>query len=176
MRVIAGEAKGKKLVAPAGTTTRPAAERLRESLFGMLGERVEDARVLDLFAGSGALGIEALSRGAREVTFVERDDAAIGAIRRNLTTTGYADRGRVVRADVSAYLRRAADEFDLVFCDPPYADVALLADLLAADDLRRVTRGALVVRTLRKHAPPAPPPWTVERERDVGEDLVRFLA
>jgi len=176
MRVIAGEAKSKRLVAPAGTATRPASDRLRESLFGMLGERCADARVLDLFAGSGALGIEALSRGAREATFVERDDAAIGAIRRNLAATGYVERARVVRADVAAYLRRATDGFDLVFADPPYADVALLAELLGGDDLRRLTHGVLVVRTLRKHAPPVPPRWTVERERDVGEDIVRFLS
>lgn len=176
MRVIAGEAKGRRLVAPAGTTTRPAQDRLRESIFGTLGERCEDAEVLDLYAGSGALGIEALSRGARAATFVDRDVAAVAAIRRNLETTKYADRSRVVREDAASFVRRSTASFDLVFCDPPYADVEALSALLAGDDLRRVTRGLLVVRSLRKHAPPVPAEWRVERERDVGEDVVRYLA
>ncbi len=175
MRVIAGEAKGKRLVAPRGLTTRPASDRLRESVFGTLGGAVDDARVLDLFAGSGALGIEALSRGSATAVFVEREPAAVRAIERNLASTGYADRGLVVRADVGAYLRATGEAFGLVFCDPPYADVELLALLLAGPDLRRVTRGVLVVRALRKHARGVPSHWTVRREHIVGEDLVRYL-
>ncbi len=176
MRVIAGEAKGKRLQAPRGATTRPASDRLRESIFGTLGDRCVDANVLDLFAGSGSMGIEALSRGAARATFVERDAAAVTAIRRNLDATGFAGRSRIARGDVASFLRVTTDRFDLVFCDPPYADVDLLAILLAGPDLRRVARGLLVVRTLRKHAPGVPEQWTAERERDVGEDLVRYLA
>ncbi len=175
MRVIAGEAKGRRLVAPAGTTTRPATDRLRESVFGTLGERLVGARVLDLFAGSGALGIEALSRGAAHATFVERDAAALAALRRNLEVTGFADRGTIARGEVAAFLRVSQETFDVVFCDPPYADAEQLAILLAGPELRRVTRGLLVVRSLRKRAPGAPAQWRVERERNIGEDLVRYL-
>lgn len=175
MRVIAGEAKGRRISGPPGTLTRPASDRLRESIFGTLGTRCVDANVLDLFAGSGALGIEALSRGAVRATFVEHDAAAIAAIRRNLEATGFAERSTIARGDVASFLRLAREQFDLIFCDPPYAEMELLAMLLAGPELRRVSRGLLVVRTLRKHAPGVPEQWTVERERDVGEDLVRYL-
>ena len=175
MRVIAGLAKGRRLVAPAGTTTRPASDRLRESVFGTLGARCVDARVLDLFAGSGALGIEALSRGAASATFVERDAAAIRAIQRNLEATGFGGRATIARGEVTSFLRATTETFDLVFCDPPYADVDVLAILLAGPDLRRVTRGLLVLRALRKHAPGVPEQWAVERERSVGQDVVRYL-
>ncbi|HKW79088.1 MAG TPA: 16S rRNA (guanine(966)-N(2))-methyltransferase RsmD [Candidatus Limnocylindria bacterium] len=175
MRVIAGNAKGRRLVAPATASTRPATDRLRESVFGTLGTRVADATVLDLFAGSGALGIEALSRGAVAATFVEREPAAIAAIKRNLASTGFTGRARVSRGDVSAFLRATDDVYDVVFADPPYADVELLALLLAGPDLRRVTRRLLVLRALRKRAPGIPDQWIVERERDVGEDVVRYL-
>ncbi len=175
MRVIAGAAKGRRLVTPRGTTTRPSTDRLRESLFGTLGERVVDANVLDLFAGSGALGIEALSRGAAHATFVERDAAALAVIRQNLESTGLADRSMIARGDVASFLRLAMDRFDVVFCDPPYAEADLLAILLAGPDLRRVTRAVLVVRSLRKRAPGVPDQWNLERERSVGEELVRYL-
>lgn len=175
MRVIAGEAKGRRLTAPRGTTTRPATDRLRESLFAQLGARCEGAVTLDLFAGSGALGIEALSRGAARCTFVERDAGAVEAIRRNLESTRFAERATVARGDVAAFLRATTEEFDLVFCDPPYADADLLAILLAGPELRRVTRGLLVVRALRRDAPAAPEQWSVARERVIGQDLVRLL-
>lgn len=176
MRVIAGEAKGRRLVAPRGTATRPATDRLRESLFAMLGQRCQDAAVLDLYAGSGSLGIEALSRGAARATFVERERAAVDAIARNLEASGLGDRAVVVRADVAAYLRATAETFDLAFVDPPYSDAEALALLLAGPDLRRVVAGTLVVRELRRAALGIPEHWRVERERVIGEDLARFLA
>jgi len=175
VRVIAGDAKGRRLIAPKTTSTRPATDRLRESIFGTLGARSEGAAVLDLFAGSGALGIEALSRGAAHATFVDRDPTAVEAIRRNVAATGFANRARVVRGDTLAYLRADEELYDVVFCDPPYADMELLALLLAGPELRRVTRGVLVLRALRKHAPAVPEQWVVERDRDVGEDVVRYL-
>lgn len=145
------------------------------SIFGTLGQDVVEAEVLDLFAGSGALGIEALSRGAAACVFVERDTAAVRAIERNLESTGFGVPAVVVRGDVAAFLRGTTETFDLVFCDPPYAEVELLALLLAGPDLRRVTQGRLVVRTLRKRAPAIPTQWSLDRERVVGEDLVRYL-
>jgi 16S rRNA (guanine966-N2)-methyltransferase len=121
VRVIAGRFGGRRLAAPAGAATRPTADRVREALFAILGERVLGARVLDLYAGSGALGIEALSRGAAEVTFVDSAPAAVRAIRANLEALGAeAD---VRRADAHRFLRSASGEgrhYDLVFLDPPY--------------------------------------------------------
>jgi 16S rRNA (guanine(966)-N(2))-methyltransferase RsmD len=121
VRVIAGEWGGRRLQAPAGSATRPTSDRVREALFAILGERVQGARVLDLYAGSGALGIEALSRGAAEATFVDSAPAAVKAVRANLAVLGAeAD---VRRADARAFLRGALREgrhYDLVFLDPPY--------------------------------------------------------
>src|SRR5919201_1870932 len=175
MRVIAGDAKGKRLVAPKTAATRPATDRLRESIFATLGAGVEGATVLDLFAGSGSFGVEALSRGAAAATFVDDDAAAITAIRQNVVATGFADRSRVVRADAKAFLRASDQAYALVFVDPPYAAVELLASLLVGPELRRVAAGLVVFRALRKHAPDVPEQWHVERERNVGEDVVRYL-
>jgi 16S rRNA (guanine966-N2)-methyltransferase len=143
VRVVAGSFKGRRLAAPRGTRTRPTADRVREALFSMLGD-VGGARVLDLYAGSGALGIEALSRGAGSAVFVERDGKAVAAIERNLTAVGAE--ANVVRRDVVRFLARADGAFDLVFCDPPYDSAAGLAGPLAehlpalcAEDARIVT-------------------------------------
>jgi 16S rRNA (guanine966-N2)-methyltransferase len=143
LRVVAGTYKGRRLAAPRGTRTRPTADRVREALFSMLGD-VGGARVLDLYAGSGALGIEALSRGADSAVFVERDARAVAAIERNLAAVGVE--ANVVRQDVARFLARADGAFDLVFCDPPYDSAAGLAGPLAehlpalcAEDARIVT-------------------------------------
>jgi 16S rRNA (guanine966-N2)-methyltransferase len=124
MRVVAGEFKGRRLHAPRGARTRPTADRVREALFSMLGD-VSGARVLDLYAGSGALGIEALSRGAGSAVFVERDRQALAALQRNLDAVGaHAD---VRRQDALRFLAHPEGSFDLVFCDPPYDDAARIA-------------------------------------------------
>jgi 16S rRNA (guanine966-N2)-methyltransferase len=143
LRVVAGTFKGRRLTAPRGTRTRPTADRVREALFSMLGD-VGGARVLDLYAGSGALGIEALSRGADSAVFVERDAQAVAAIERNLAAVGVE--ANLVRQDVVRFLARADGAFDLVFCDPPYDSAAGLAGPLAeplpalcAEDARIVT-------------------------------------
>jgi 16S rRNA (guanine966-N2)-methyltransferase len=143
VRVVAGEFKGRRLYAPRGARTRPTADRVREALFSMLGD-VSGARVLDLYAGSGALGIEALSRGAEAAVFVENDRQALAALRRNLEAVGA--RAEVRRQDVLRFLARPEGTFDLVFCDPPY-DVAPVAGpaldealpALADDNARIVT-------------------------------------
>lgn len=141
MRVIAGSAGGRRLVAPPGTTTRPTSDRAKEALFSSLAAEVPAARVLDLYAGSGALGIEALSRGAEHATFVERDRRALRCLRTNLRVTGLHDAASVVATDVAAFCRATQPvPFDLVLCDPPYAEPtatvwALLGDLRAAGGL-----------------------------------------
>jgi 16S rRNA (guanine966-N2)-methyltransferase len=133
VRVVAGAFKGRRLHAPAGRRTRPTADRVREAVFSMLGA-VEGLRVLDLFAGSGALGIEALSRGASAAVFVERDPRAVAAIRRNLEAIGAE--APVHRREAVAFLAsrpaREAAPFDLVFVDPPYSSADRLAAPLSA--------------------------------------------
>ena len=120
MRVIAGSAKGHRLSAVPGETTRPITDRVKESLFDILGNLVVEARVLDLFAGTGSVGIEALSRGAREAVFVEQDRRALATIRRNLAATRLGERARVVAGDVFASLSEPpAEPFDLIYVAPP---------------------------------------------------------
>jgi 16S rRNA (guanine966-N2)-methyltransferase len=129
VRIVAGSFKGRRLHAPRGRDTRPTADRVREALFSILGP-LEGERVLDLFAGSGALGIEALSRGADTAVFVDSDARAIEAIRRNLDAVG--SDAPVHRRDALAHLRAASDgPFDLVFLDPPYSSASELAGPLS---------------------------------------------
>jgi 16S rRNA (guanine966-N2)-methyltransferase len=131
MRVIAGEYRGRRLKVPPGVRTRPTADRVREALFSMLGD-VEDLRVADLFAGSGALGIEALSRGAEHATFVERDHGAVGILKFNLAALGIVEGVEVFEWDVVRWLDTVAGsfEFDLLFVDPPYSSAPRLAEPL----------------------------------------------
>ena len=124
MRITAGEHRGRRLLSPKGSRTRPTSDLLRQAIFNVVGPRVAGARVLDLFAGTGALGLEALSRGAADATFVEHDRAALTSLRANLVGLGLSTRARIVARDTSAALAglaRAGERFDCVFLDPPYA-------------------------------------------------------
>lgn len=146
MRVIAGSAKGTPLLPVPGETTRPITDRVKESLFDILGPFVEGARVLDLFAGTGGVGIEALSRGAHEAVFVERDRRALATIRRNLEATHLADRARVVGGDVFGYLSRPPEEpFDLIYIAPPQYKRLWLQALQAIDRPGYLTSDGLAV-------------------------------
>ena len=140
MRVIAGSAKGRRLFAPKGTETRPTSDRVKESLFNILGERVIGGAVLDLYAGSGALGIEALSRGAARAVFVDAEKAAIETIRRNVEGAGFSDRATIRRASAKTALRDLTadgERFDLIFLDPPYRiEAAQLEAAVGAASLR----------------------------------------
>jgi len=123
LRIIAGAVGGIRLAYPKEIRIRPTADRVREAIFNILLDRVQDARVLDLFAGTGAFGIEALSRGAAECTFVENHRACIASIRENLRKTGFAERARLIAASAFAFpgeRARIQQPFDLIFIDPPY--------------------------------------------------------
>jgi 16S rRNA (guanine966-N2)-methyltransferase len=174
VRVIAGRYGGRRLQAPPGTATRPTSDRVREALFSILGARVAGARVLDLFAGSGALGLESLSRGAASVTFVERAPAALRALRANVAALGAE--AEIARADASAWLRAAsggARQYDLVFLDPPYGQAealgAVLSDLLPAV----LGADALVVAESDRRAP-LKLTMPITDERRYGDTLIRF--
>ncbi|MCI8680032.1 MAG: 16S rRNA (guanine(966)-N(2))-methyltransferase RsmD [Oscillospiraceae bacterium] len=122
MRVITGSARGRRLLELAGGETRPTADRVKEGVFNIIQFDIEGRRVLDLFAGTGQLGVEALSRGAAEAVFVEQRRDAARLVTENLKLTGLADRARVVNGDALSYLAGAGERFDIVFIDPPYAD------------------------------------------------------
>lgn len=155
--MIAGTLRGRPIRAPEGRSTRPTGDRVRESLFNLLGAIPEGARILDLFAGSGALGIEALSRGAERAVFVERDARARRVLEENLESLGLADRTRILRVDAGSPAALAGEPFDLILADPPYGAVDL-DDLVAAAGRALRPAGILAL----EHAAAAEPPGAPE--------------
>lgn len=176
MRVIAGTARGIQLRAPRDRQTRPITDRVKETLFAILGERLIDARTLDLYAGSGALGIEALSRGAASATFVERGREATAAIRDNLARAGLDQRAEVVMGDVERYLTGASERgaVDLAFVDPPYAERAILAPLERLAPLL-APGSVVVVKHFWRTEVPAVAGLAELRKRRFGETALTFL-
>jgi 16S rRNA (guanine966-N2)-methyltransferase len=174
MRVIAGRWGGRRLQAPPGDATRPTSDRVREALFSVLADRVPGARVLDLFAGSGALGIEALSRGAAEATFVDSAPAALRAVRANLEALGAE--AQVHRSDARRFLRSAsaaARYYDLVFLDPPYRLAGRLGDELTVALPAVLAPGAAVVAESDRRAP-LELGLPLFDERRYGDTLIRI--
>jgi len=178
-RVIAGSAKGIRLRAP-GSGTRPLADRVKQTLFAILEPYLEGASVLDLFAGSGAAGIEALSRGADRATFVEVDPGAVASIRANLAATGLDHRADVIRDDAGRWLASAAfgPTFDIVVIDPPYADAAALESaltILGGPTAPLARRARVVAKHFWRDRPPERVGMlAVERDRRFGETALTF--
>ena len=178
-RVIAGSAKGVRLAAP-GPGTRPLADRVKQTLFAVLEPILEDAAVLDLFAGSGAGGIEALSRGAARAVFVEQDSGAARVIADNLRRAGLADRATVVRREAAAWLAdavgaAAAGPFDIVLVDPPYADADALVHALELVGANVTRDGVVIAKHFWRDAPPARVGLLASvRERRFGETALTF--
>lgn len=131
MRVITGIARGKRLVTPDGSDVRPTSDKVKEALFSALQFDIEGRRVLDLFAGSGQLGIEALSRGAESCVFVDNSRASLNLVKKNLEITGLSVNAKVVQSDFSSFAAMCRDTFDIVFLDPPYA-AGILCDAIKA--------------------------------------------
>jgi 16S rRNA (guanine966-N2)-methyltransferase len=174
MRVTAGSARGVPLAAPRGSHIRPITGRVKETLFAILGDRVPDARVLDLYAGSGAIGIEALSRGAERVDFVERDQSALTALRANLARTRLVEAAAVHETDVERFLASAEGEWDLAVLDPPYEVRAIVAPLRAL--VPRLAPGAaVVIKHFWRAETPEVTGLVVTRQRRFGETMLTFL-
>ena len=178
MRVIAGTAGGVRL-APVPPGTRPISDMAREGLFASLGSLVDGARCLDLYAGTGAAGIEALSRGATSAVFVDRAAAAVATVRENLRRTGFADVGTPLRAEVGRWLAEGPAgqaPFDLVLCDPPYdLDVAAFAATLSAIEAGWLAPEGWTVVVTRGHKSPLPAVpvhWAVRRQLRYGDSLL----
>lgn len=183
MRVIGGSAGGRKLATPKGDRVRPTADRVKEALFSILSSRfgsLDGLTVLDLFAGTGNLGIEALSRGAASATFVDIHPQSRELIRRNLTLTGLADRAEVVSLDVLAALQRLADQgrrFDLVFVDPPYRELELMHKVLRmlADYPLTTAFGLIVLESDAKTVPVLPEVLLPGDRRVYGDTALHLL-
>jgi 16S rRNA (guanine(966)-N(2))-methyltransferase RsmD len=178
VRIVGGEARGRRLRAVPGRSTRPTADRVRQSLFDLLGQRCDGLRVLDLYAGTGALALEALSRGASRATLVEQDARAAAVIERNASELGFRDRVEIVREDVARALPRLGGPFDLVFSDPPYALRAGQDTLEALARLSLVApSGRVVLERARREHPPSPPPgFSRLDERGYGDTVICVLA
>jgi 16S rRNA (guanine(966)-N(2))-methyltransferase RsmD len=160
MRIIAGHLKGRRLRTPTWAGLRPTSDKLRETLFNVIAPRVPDARVLDLYAGTGAIGIEALSRGAAHVTFVDEDPRALKLIEENLRHCGVSDRYAIIRLRLPAGSPQSlpTGPFDLVFLDPPYGELDLTASIAAVE--RVIAPDGLLVL---EHARRRPAPGTAGR-------------
>jgi 16S rRNA (guanine966-N2)-methyltransferase len=178
MRVVAGRLGGRSLRAVPGSATRPTSDRVREALFAVLGDRVDGARVLDLFAGTGALAVEALSRGAERAVLVEQAAPAVAVIRANLAALGLTGDATVRRTRAETYLRTQRDgPFDLVFLDPPYAaGVGLVTGLLARLASGALAPGASVVveAAARAEAPVWPPGLVPDAPRRYGDTALHL--
>ena len=155
MRVITGKARGVQLKTPEGMLTRPTADRVKEALFSIINFDLPGAAVLDLFGGTGQLGIEALSRGADSAVFVDQREDACKIIRENLRRTKLESQGRVVRSDYLDYLRRSREKFDIILLDPPYAEVFLENALKCITEIDILQSGGIIVaeRPVEKELP-----------------------
>ena len=179
MRVIGGVARGRRIHAPRGRQTRPTSDYLREVLFDILAQQILGRTFLDLYAGTGAVGIEALSRGAARVVFVEKARAALAMLRRNLEVSGFLDRSEVVPMEVLRYLRRAASglqQFDIIFLDPPYQHgaAATALFLIASKRLLAPTGVAVLERSMKSDPVPVPDRLTRVREVRRGDSILQL--
>lgn len=181
MRVISGKAKGHRLFAPKGRTLRPTSDLVKETLFNIIATVIPGARVLDAFAGTGNIGIEALSRGADRVVFIEKSPAHVRLLRRNLAHCRLESQSQVYCGDVNKILRtvrKTVCQFDLIYLDPPYRQTKMLQDIL-----RVLIEYSLIVETgmiIAEHAHPFPPPtagggdWELSDRRNIGETALSF--
>lgn len=174
MRIISGALKGRKLQAPDWPGLRPTSDKLRETLFNVLAPRIGGARLLDGYAGTGAVGIEALSRGASHVTFVERDPRAAALIEANLRHCGVADRYAIIRAGFAGNDRGLGEAFDLIFLDPPYGAAELSAALAAAEPLVTGEARLIVEHATRDAAPAQAGALVRTRELTSGDSALAF--
>ena len=174
MRVITGKARGVQLKTPDGMLTRPTADRVKEALFSIINFDIPDANVLDLFGGTGQLGIEALSRGAKSATFVDQREDACRLIKENLRRTRLEGDGKVLRADYLDYLKRCRDKFDIILLDPPYAEVFLENALKCITEIDILQTGGIIVteRPLGKDLPFEFEGYTRSKDYKYGKTLL----
>lgn len=180
MRIIGGELKGRRLQSVPGARTRPTADRLKESVFNILSGSICDAVVLDLFAGTGALGLESLSRGARKAVFVDKSGKALSVIRRNIESCGLETKAKIIRWDITKNLnclKAPEPPFNLVFMDPPYDRQVVATALKQLSRSGCLTSGALVVveHHFQEKIEAQPSVYSLSDRREHGKTLVSFL-
>ena len=171
MRVITGTARGRKLKEPAGMETRPTTDRVKEGIFSSIQFEIEGRRVLDLFGGTGQMGVEALSRGAAACTFVDLRKEAVSVIRENVSLTGFADRATIVQGDALAFLSRCRETFDVIFLDPPYESGLLEKTMELVTTIDIVSEHGIIVCENGSSAgwPTVSPPYRLQKEYRYGK-------
>ena len=174
MRVITGKARGVQLKTPDGMLTRPTSDRVKEACFSIIQFEIPTARVLDLFGGTGQLGIEALSRGAKSAVFVDQREEACRLIRENLKRARMEGEGKVVRSDYLDYLKRCREKFDIIFLDPPYAEVFLENALKSITEIDILQSGGIIVaeRPVGKELPYEFEGFTRSKDYKYGKTLL----
>lgn len=174
MRVITGKARGVRLKTPEGSHTRPTTDRVKEALFSIIQFEVEGRRVLDLFAGTGQLGIEALSRGAEHAVFVDARKDALALVKENLKRTRLTDVADTVQADYMDFLSRCRQKFDLIFLDPPYAEVFLENALKKISEIDILSDGGIIIfeRPVERAHPGVFPGFTASKDYRYGKTLI----
>ena len=177
MRVITGKARGVVLKTPDGMATRPTTDRVKEALFSIIQFEIAGGKVLDLFGGTGQLGIEALSRGASSAVFVDASDVACKLIQENLKRTKLADNAKVVRSDYLEYLRRCCEKFDIILLDPPYAEVFLENSLNFISEIDILQTNGIIVteRPLGKELPWDFPGFSRSKDYKYGNTLITLF-
>ena len=181
MRIISGTSKGRKLATPKSQAIRPTSDRVKESIFNILGAEVEGKVVLDLFAGTGNLGIEALSRGAKRVLFVEKGRQALKLIQRNLSLFGMRERSEIFPRDVSraiGILNQRGESFDLILMDPPYEKGLIQKTLLKLHSHKIYHKDSilLIEHNRREPIPERVEGWTLIRQRRIGDTMISFFS
>ena len=171
MRVITGTARGRRLLEPEGMDTRPTTDRVKEGIFSSIQFEIEGRRVLDLFGGTGQMGIEALSRGAAHCTFLDLRKEAVGVMRENLKRTGFAEDAAVVQGDYLAFLTRCKEKFDLIFLDPPYGTGMLEKAMEIITEIDIVSENGIIVceSAAQAELPDLPAPYEKGREYRYGK-------
>jgi 16S rRNA (guanine(966)-N(2))-methyltransferase RsmD len=180
MRIITGRSKGRRLARPKGQEIRPTSDRVKESIFNILGEKIEGKRVLDLFAGTGNLGIEALSRGAEESIFVEKGRQALRLIQRNLHQFGLEDQSEIIPKDVNraiGILKQRGESFDVILMDPPYEKGLIQKTLMKLHSHPIYYDDSLLVieHNRREPLPNHMEGWDLIRQKRIGDTLISFL-
>ncbi len=180
MRIISGTSKGRRLATPKNRAIRPTSDRVKESIFNILGNEVEGKVVLDLFAGTGNLGIEALSRGAKKAVFVEKGRQALSLIHRNLSQCGMDGRFEILPKDVTrsiGILEQRGEAFDLILIDPPYAKGLIQKTLLKLNSSRIHHKDSMIIiqHDRRESIPVLFEGWTLIRQRRIGDTVISFL-
>ena len=175
MRVTGGTGRGQRLKVPAGDRVRPTSDKVKQALFNILGDRVVDAVFLDLFAGAGGIGIEALSRGAALVVFVDGSRDSLNMVKHNIELTGFVEQSQAVLAKAEAFLKKPSGPFDIVFLDPPYAhELQPLLELIAGGGMLKPDAIVIAEHFKKQPSPAQAGGLTLSREAKYGDTVLAF--